>query len=453
MPEPMHILLPSDVFPPVCGGAGWSAHALARALQERGHHVTAIVPRAVAMAHPVRAGRAHLVVTSRDVQVRLAASPAVDVLGVPTISVPYVTLRLPFIANWYRHEWLWPLMRNVLVREASRPEQGPTIIHAQHVQSVPAAVLAGRELDIPVVATVRDHWPWDYFSTGLHGDRIPYPTNTPASLLADLPVRLGPLKGVLASVAIPYMLAHLRRRQAALAATDAVVAVSRYIKDHLDGIVSPHQVHVIPNIVDVEAIQRTVADAPGNLPTAPFLLFVGKLERNKGAHLLPDVIEAAQRALGDAPLPELVVAGSGALADELQRACTARGLRVRLLDGWTDHDTVLRLMKRAEVLLFPSTWGEPLTRVLLEACAAGACIAAMPTGGTPEIVDDGASGLLRPDATTLGRAVATLLTQPELQARLRSGALATARARWSPAIVGAQFEELYWGLLAESLTP
>lgn len=447
MPEPLHILLPSDVFPPVCGGAGWSAHALARALQDRGQHVTAIVPRAVAMAHPVRAGRAHLVVTSRDVQVRLAASPPEDVLGVPTISVPYVTLRLPFIANWYRHEWLWPLMRNILVREASRPGQGATIIHAQHVQSVPAAVLAGRELDVPVVATVRDHWPWDYFSTGLHGDRIPYPTNTPASLLADLPVRLGPLKGVLASVAIPYMLAHLRRRRAALAATDAVVAVSRYIAGHLADVVPPRQIHVIPNIVDVAAIQRTVAHAPGgSMPAAPFLLFVGKLERNKGAHLLPDVLEAARQALGDTALPELVVAGAGAQAEELQRACQARGLRLRLLDGWTDHDTVLRLMSRAEVLLFPSTWGEPLTRVLLEACAAGACIAGMPTGGTPEIVDDGANGLLRPDATTLGRAVATLLTQPELQARLRSGAIASARARWTPAIVGAQFEELYRGL-------
>lgn len=384
MSEPLHILLPSDVFPPVCGGAGWSAHALARALQQRGHRVTAIVPHAVAMAHPVRAGRAHLVVSSRDVQVRLAPSPPEDVLGVPTIRLPYVTLRLPFVTNWYRHEWLWPLLRNVLVHEASRPHAGATIIHAQHVQSVPAAVMAGRELGIPVVATVRDHWPWDYFSTGLHGDRLPYPTNSRASLLTDLPARLGPLKGVLASVAIPYMLAHLRRRRAALAATDAVVAVSHYIGRRLSDVVPPEQVHVIPNIVDVAAIQRTVAKSTDTIPAAPFLLFVGKVERNKGAHLLPDVLEAAQRAYGDMPLPELIIAGSGSLSSELQQTCDERGLRLRLLHGWTDHDTVLRLMQRAEILISPSTWGEPLTRVLLEACAAGACIATMPTGGTPE---------------------------------------------------------------------
>jgi glycosyltransferase involved in cell wall biosynthesis len=384
---------------------------------------------------------------SQAAQVRLAPSSPVDVLGVPTIIVPYVTLRLPFVANWYRHEWLWPLLRNVLVREAARHD-GATVIHAQHVQSVPGAVLAGREMGVPVVATVRDHWPWDYFATGLHADRVPYPANTLASLLTDLPVRLGPVRGVMASAAIPYMLGHLRRRQMALAEAGAVVAVSRYIARRLANVISPARVHVIPNIVDVEAIQETVAHIPAGMDLEePFLLFVGKLERNKGAHLLPDVLVAAREARGEAPLPELVVAGSGSLTDELRHACAARDLRVRLL-GETDHTTVLQLMNHATVLISPSTWGEPLIRVLLEASAAGACIATMPTGGTSEIVDDGHNGLLRLDATTLGRAVAHLLQEPELRARLRTGALATARARWTPEIVGARFEALYHTLIA-----
>jgi glycosyltransferase involved in cell wall biosynthesis len=449
VPEQLHILLPTDVFPPVCGGAGWSAHALARTLQERGHRVTAIVPRPVRAPQAVRAGRAHPAVSSPTARVQLAASPPIDVLGVPTVSVPYVASRLPFVANWYRHEWLWPAIRNILVREALRPIEGRTVIHAQHVQSVPGAVLAGHELGVPVVATVRDHWPRDYFATGLHADRVPYPTNTAASLLADLPVRLGPVRGVLASVAIPYMLGHLHRRQVALAEAHAVVAVSRYIARHLTPIVPAERIHVLPNIVDVDAIRRTVAPLPDDIDIAePFLLFVGKLERNKGAHLLPEVLAAAQEGLGGTPLPELIVAGSGSLAGDLRRACAERGLRLRMLDGWTDHDTVLRLMHHAAVLIAPSTWGEPLARVLLEASAAGACIAAMPTGGTPEIVDDGINGLLRVDAVTLGRAVAMLLQEPDLRARLRAGALGAARSRWAPEVVGPRFEDLYLTLVA-----
>ncbi len=223
----MRILIPSDVFPPGAGGAAWSTHALAAALQARGHDVTVIVPRAM---------RAQIV----PMATRVPIAPLIhDVLGVPVVDVPYPTSKLPFVANWYRHEMLWALMRNMIVREALRG--GATfdrmIIHAQHVQSVPGAVEAGAELGVPVVATVRDHWPWDYFATGLHADQIPYATNTVPSLATDLVTRLGPLRGTVAMLAIPSMLAHLRRRQMYLARTDAVIAVSEYIARRLRPIV------------------------------------------------------------------------------------------------------------------------------------------------------------------------------------------------------------------------
>src|SRR2546421_12827060 len=81
----LRLLLPSDVFPPRCGGAGWSAHALAAALRERGHEVTAIVPR------PGAPG------LLRE-----------EVLGVPTLRWGYRTVGVPFVQNYLRHERLWP---------------------------------------------------------------------------------------------------------------------------------------------------------------------------------------------------------------------------------------------------------------------------------------------------------------------------------------------------------
>jgi glycosyltransferase involved in cell wall biosynthesis len=59
-----------------------------------------------------------------------------------------------------------------------------------------------------------------------------------------------------------------------------------------------------------------------------------------------------------------------------------------------DHDDVLRLMHRCSLLLFPSVWGEPLSRVLLEAGAVGAPMLAMPTGGTSDIITNGEHGML-----------------------------------------------------------
>ncbi len=173
------------------------------------------------------------------------------------------------------------------------------------------------------------------------------------------------------------------------------------------------------------------------------MLFVGKLEPNKGAHLLPLVMRAAREAMPGRTLPTLVIAGNGALDATITRQCAQAGVAVRILEGWTDHDDVLRLMRRAEALLFPSAWGEPLSRVLLEASAVGACIVAMPTGGTPEIIEHGVNGMLASDAAQLGRTLAHTLLDQDLTARLRAGAMRRARAYWTPGVVAAQVESIY----------
>src|SRR5262249_7641034 len=98
----MRILLPSDVFPPRCGGAGWSAHALAAALIEGGHCVTALVAR--------------------------PGAPCVErgeVLGVPTVRWGYRAPPVPFVRNYFRHERLWPRFADLLV-ELATADQRPT---------------------------------------------------------------------------------------------------------------------------------------------------------------------------------------------------------------------------------------------------------------------------------------------------------------------------------------
>jgi glycosyltransferase involved in cell wall biosynthesis len=321
--------------------------------------------------------------------------------------------------------------------------------------------MAGKRLGAPVVVTVRDHWPWDYFATGLHGDRIPYPRQTWASLAADLPMRLGPLRGAAALPAIPYMLAHLRRRQAALQQADAVIAVSHYMGRRLSSIVPPERLHVIPNMVDLAALDAVIATPPASIPPDhPYLLFVGKLERNKGAHLLIDVfrelmrlearelgLEMSQATQASSLKPQasdwqLVIAGNGPLRSELERDLAALGVRARFLD-WIDHDEVLRLMARCELLLFPSAWGEPLSRVPLEAGACGAAMLAMPTGGTADIIADGVDGALETAPAGFARRMAALLADPARRRALGAAARRTAEQRFAKEIVVRQVEKLY----------
>lgn len=422
---PMHILLPSDVFPPgSVGGAAWSAHTLAHALHDRGQRVTVVVPvQGQAGLQQTQAGE------------------------LPVLRWGYRAPHLPFVQNYARHELVWQPLADLLTHlgEANRDR---LLIHAQHVQTTPAAVLAGQQLHVPVVATVRDHWPWDYFATGLHGNRVPYPQTRWAALATDLPARLGIPAGVPAWMAIPYMLAHVRRRAAFLARADAVIAVSRYIARRLAAIVPPERIHVIPNMVDRPATERIAATPPETPLPERFLLFVGKLERNKGAGLLVAIFRALQQAAapGRQVLPPLLVAGSGALQAELERNLVDLGVATRFL-AWAPHDEVLRLMARCELLLFPSTWGEPLSRVLLEASMLGAPILAMPTGGTPDIISDGVNGALAATPETFARRMALLLHQPAERRRLGEQARHMARQRFAVEVVAPQVEELYAQLL------
>ena len=69
----------------------------------------------------------------------------------------------------------------------------------------------------------------------------------------------------------------------------------------------------------------------------------------------------------------VVLLGDGPLKAEIEADAAPRGLDFRFY-SWLDNDAVLRVMQAAQVLLFPSAWQEPLSRVLLEGCAAGAAI-------------------------------------------------------------------------------
>jgi len=463
----LRVLLPSDVFPPHCGGAGWSTHALALALIERGHAVTAIVPHRNTKDERRRTKGRYLALPPSSFVFRPDAE---DALGVPTVRVDYWTPRIPIIQNYFRYERFWPRLAAALVEtvRAAGNLQSPSsnlLIHAQHVQVTPAAIVVGQQLQVPVVVTVRDHWPWDYFSTGLHGNCIPYGEQTWAALATDLVARLGPGRGALALPAIPYMLAHVRRRQQALRQADAVIAVSDYVAQRLENLVAPERLHVLPNLLDLAMIDAVIAKPQTTVsPGTPYLLFVGKLERNKGAHLLIDIFrELSALAVGgwelgvgkdrsspslssQLPTPMLVVAGSGPLRPDLERELAVLGVRVRFLD-WIDHDEVLRLMAGCELLLFPSAWGEPLSRVPLEASACAATILAMPTGGTPSIIADGVNGVLEPTPARFARSMAALLAQPGQRRALGRAARRNAEQRFAKDVVVQQMEDLYRSLL------
>ena len=97
-----------------------------------------------------------------------------------------------------------------------------------------------------------------------------------------------------------------------------------------------------------------------------------------------------------------------------------------MLRGTTDHDEVMRVVSRAAALVLASDY-EGLPHVVLEALACGTPVVSPPVGGVPEVVTDGGSGLLLPDASvrSLAAGIRRLVDDPELAAKLRTGARET----------------------------
>jgi glycosyltransferase involved in cell wall biosynthesis len=246
----------------------------------------------------------------------------------------------------------------------------------------------------------------------------------------------GRLPRLSAPAAIPYMKWDLSSKQAALRRADAVIAVSEAIAAELRA-AEIGAVHVLPNIVDAGEV-NAVADQTPKIPLPDrFVLFVGKLEANKGAK---DLIPAFTRSKVRLPL---VILGSGSE----QRAISEEAARLKvevITPGWAERADVLRAMKRAEALIFPSKWPEPLSRVLLEALALGTPIAAMDTGGTSELIENDRSGLLARNVEQLGDALGRIVHDVDVRSRLKEGASIRARA-FSPEALIPRYEALYRG--------
>lgn len=118
--------------------------------------------------------------------------------------------------------------------------------------------------------------------------------------------------------------------------------------------------------------------------------------------------------------------------------------------GWVAHDRMPDLYARAAVCAVPSVWEEPFGLVAVEALAAGRPVVASRTGGLARIVADGETGLLVPpgDAGALADALARLLDDPALRARLGAAGRAHALAEYALARVQEMHYRPLWDALA-----
>jgi starch synthase len=227
----------------------------------------------------------------------------------------------------------------------------------------------------------------------------------------------------------------------AIEAADAVIAVSHGMRADILACypsLDPARIHVVHNGIDTELYRPTPkTDAlvrNGVDPDRPYVIFVGRITRQKG---VPHLLRAARAIDPAAQLVLCAGAPDTPAIDQEFRALVAelRGIRdgVVWIPEMLPRSEVVQLLSHAALFVCPSIY-EPLGIVNLEAMACAAPVVASAVGGIPEVVRDGVTGVLvgyeekDPDGFERGLAAAIDGVLADPAAARRMGAAGRERA-------------------------
>jgi glycosyltransferase involved in cell wall biosynthesis len=216
-----------------------------------------------------------------------------------------------------------------------------------------------------------------------------------------------------------------------------VTTVSRWLAERAQSIAPFARPIVAPMPVNIELFQPS---ASGH--TTDEVLFVGRLNEQKGLHVLLDVLAMMRRRA------RLQVVGDGPYEHVLKRQAAELGIAERITwHGSLKRDGLLALYQRAAAVAIPSR-DEGLGLVAVESQLCETPVVAFDSGGLPDVIVNGQTGLLTPagDSGAMAAALDTLLADASLARSLGAAGRRAALAVFSPAAAAARYAEIYRGL-------
>ncbi len=423
----MRIALINEFFPPFApGGAEWSMQELAKSLAGRGAHTVVMTPNYGAPAQETVTG----------IHIYRFPFPKKTPTGRKLVG---------FVWHANPIYYLYSAFQIIRIAKQEKIE----LLHAQNKYSLVGAYLAGRFLGIPVVVSIRDTSHICRIAVCLHHfESVPEDCSL-KKLLSECSEEYYEnyydKKSIFLHVKdkiwqiYHWWDVHLRRF--CLNRVDAVLGVSQGILDvHEKSRIfkrSSAKRKAIYNFIDLlpesERHGNQNIRQKYNLGNSKIILYVGGFSRGKGT----DNFVRAIRILEARKLPvQAVMIGSGRLKEN--------GEGILMLQN-IGRDETLKFYSIADVVVVPSTCQESLSRVILEAMAAGKPIVGTRVGGTPEAVLNNQNGFIveREDSEALADAIQKIVSNAELSNRMGKRSTELISERFSREVVLREFEALY----------
>ena len=402
----LRILMLSSFYPPDIGGAQRQTQLLSQELARRGHEV--------AVATVWQAG----------------LSEQEDDGGVTVHRLKGLTTRVPWFsveARRRRHPpFPDPAIAYSLHRLIGRFK--PDLVHSYGwITYSGAAALLGK--DIPLIVSARTYGYTCPTTNMLWHDHV---CSGPAPLkcLECAARRYGGYSKSAVAVAGVFFGKELLRYKLA-----GVHTISNFVRDttrrDLIGQRAIADV-LIPSFRESEEEEQDVSNFVGQLPSEPFILFVGALTPHKGLGVL---LEAYERL--SAP-PPLVLIGT-------VRGDTYRDFPPNVKVFYNiPHPSVMAAWEQCLFAVSPSLWPEPFGSVVHEAMSKGKAVIGTKPGGHTDMIVDGETGLLVPsgDVDALAQAMPRLIDNPAERERLGSAARERAQLFTADVMVP-RFEAFY----------
>lgn len=420
MTAPLRVAIVARSVAPLHGFGGLerSVYDLARALAGRGLAVTLITRPPGGTSRPAAASPSGL-----EAESRARIDPRIDLRFVPYRTFPLAGRRGTTILDRGTAYPLFGLRAGGVAAQMVRDGQAD-VVHGFGASVLGYARSRHRE-QVPLVLNPQ----------GLEEFGATDPSRAPLKRLGYWPLR----RAVLACAA----------------AADAVIATDRAlvpaVRQHLR--VPDARIRTIPNALDLTSLDTLAAPAGtaalrgrhGIGPAAPILLSVGRLEANKGFHVLAAAL-GALRSLGSVPDGwRWVIVGDGPYRAAIERAADQAGIAAQVLFVGRAPDPELHAWYEAATLFVHPTLYEGSSLVTLEAMAHRRPVVASAAGGIPDKVRPGVNGWLVPpgDVAALAATLSGALGDPDRLAGLGANGRRIVEEEFSWAAAGEATVRLY----------